>query len=524
VGPRPDPLAQQGQRDRQRRRPRQRPQRLDLRRQLGPSETGRARQHRGRPEGPLPGEGGAPESAKHKYSYDAWNRLVKATNDSDVTIVEYRYDGLGRRIRKFTDKDGDNWTVREYYYNNQWQNLEVRKDAGKARAGSPPAEPDLATTLNEQYVWSARYVDAPVLRDRDTDGNGTLDETLYYTTDGNSNITALVGTDGAVVERYLYDSYGKATFLTGAWVKTQIGQETPGTLSAYANEVLYSGYRLDPETGLYHVRHRVYHVALGLWLERDPEGYVDGMSLYEYCRSRPAVETDALGLEVYVVFSYVNPDKDAPKSFKRAGETWRNEVQGSKAFDAAQDVFIDKTFKTEQEFKDAWHDLRQEVDKRNDSLRKDNKPEQGVKEARVFTHASPKKDTGGLELADGTLTRDEIKGLEKIRWDESAVLGLHGCRTGVSDDGAEPLAQTFADSQRVKTVGEMGKSTFSQKEDTHVTIDSDPKQPSSKVYLHSYDYGQNATLYIFGSNKRIPSKEFLPRPQAAPATERRRSQ
>ena len=190
----------------------------------------------------------------------------------------------------------DTWTVREYYYNNQWQNLEVRKDAGKARAGSPSAEPDLATTLNEQYVWSARYVDAPVLRDRDTGTDGTLDETLYYTTDGNSNITALVGTDGAVVERYVYDSYGKVTFLTGAWVKTQIGQETAGTLSAYATEVLYCGYRFDSESGLYHVRHRVYHVTLGRWMQRDPQGYVDGMSLYTYVGGNPLSGVDPLGL------------------------------------------------------------------------------------------------------------------------------------------------------------------------------------------------------------------------------------
>ena len=44
-------------------------------------------------------------------------------------------------------------------------------------------------------------------------------------------------------------------------------------------------------------RYRNYHPTLGRWIERDPEGYVDGMSLYQYCRSNPAGMTDPTGLE-----------------------------------------------------------------------------------------------------------------------------------------------------------------------------------------------------------------------------------
>ena len=36
-----------------------------------------------------------------RYIYDAWNRLVKATlDDTDVTIHEAAFDGLGRRVMK----------------------------------------------------------------------------------------------------------------------------------------------------------------------------------------------------------------------------------------------------------------------------------------------------------------------------------------------------------------------------------------------------------------------------------------
>jgi len=43
-------------------------------------------------------------------------------------------------------------------------------------------------------------------------------------------------------------------------------------------------------------RYRNYHPTLGRWIERDPEGYVDGMSLYQYCRSNPVGMTDPTGL------------------------------------------------------------------------------------------------------------------------------------------------------------------------------------------------------------------------------------
>jgi len=53
-------------------------------------------------------------ASTYNCTYDAWNRLTKVDNNI-FTVAEYRYDGLGRRIRKF-EPDGQNWTVTEYYY------------------------------------------------------------------------------------------------------------------------------------------------------------------------------------------------------------------------------------------------------------------------------------------------------------------------------------------------------------------------------------------------------------------------
>ena len=146
-----------------------------------------------------------------------------------------------------------------------------------------------------------RYIDAPVLRDRDADGNaGTgdlgksssgLEQRVYYLTDGNFNpegapsgVTALGSPNGTVLERYAYDAYGNPRFYAADW--------STRSQSSYANAILFCGYFRDAETGLYHVRHRYYHPRLGRWLSRDPIGYVDGMGLYEYCMGSPTPRAD----------------------------------------------------------------------------------------------------------------------------------------------------------------------------------------------------------------------------------------
>jgi RHS repeat-associated protein len=119
-------------------------------------------------------------------------------------------------------------------------------------------------------------------------GSG-LDERLYYLTDANMNVTALLDTGGDAVERYVYDPYGKVTIYDATWTSTR-------SSSSYENAILFCGYRRDSETGLYDVRNRTYHPTPGRWLQRDPLGYIDGPSLYEYVGGAPAVGTDPAGL------------------------------------------------------------------------------------------------------------------------------------------------------------------------------------------------------------------------------------
>jgi len=97
-----------------------------------------------------------------------------------------------------------------------------------------------------------------------------------------------VDTSGTVLERVVYDPYGNPTFYDGSWT-------TPAATSSYENVVLYCGYHLDPETGLYLVRRRVYHPTLGRWVQRDPAGYVDGPNMAEYVGNAPTRGLDPSG-------------------------------------------------------------------------------------------------------------------------------------------------------------------------------------------------------------------------------------
>ena len=229
--------------------------------------------------GPRPGNE-ATEAEALLVVYDAWNRPVEFWKDTDESgdlddpgdtqILECRYDGAGRRIQKTVKGDPD--VTFDYYYSGR-QVVEIRKDGSEHPY--------------KQYVWGLRYVHSPVCRwyDENADGEGVVQH--YYCNDANFNVTALVDTGGNVVERYAYSPYGKVSFFDGNW--------QPRQSSAYANDILFTGHRLDTETGLYYGGWRYYHPTLGCWIGRETE-YRDGLSLYEYVGSNPLVRIDPTGM------------------------------------------------------------------------------------------------------------------------------------------------------------------------------------------------------------------------------------
>jgi len=207
-------------------------------------------------------------------TYDAWNRAVKIEEGPDK-VAEYEYDGAKRRAVKKTYASGSLDETRHFYYTEpaKWQVVEERVDSS--------SDPD------RQFVWGLRYVDDIIVRDRDTTGDGTLEERLYGIQDANWHLTSIADTNGLVQERFAYAAYGVSAARTAAF--------SSRASSNYDWEVRFAGYRWDLEGDLYQVRNRVLHPALGVWIQRDPLGFASGANLYQYANSSPANLTDPTG-------------------------------------------------------------------------------------------------------------------------------------------------------------------------------------------------------------------------------------
>jgi RHS repeat-associated protein len=197
-------------------------------------------------------------------------------DSSNVVIVTYGRDALHRHV---TDTVGS--TVTDRFFSTDWQLLETK----------------LGSNTVTRNVWSPVYVDGLVLRDRDTDANGTLDERLYALQDANWNTTALVNAGGTVQERYTYTPFGQVTFRNGSG----------STLSASAKDWVFlhqGGERIA--AGDYEFRNRVYSPSLGRWLSNDPLGFdARDQNWYRAIGNNPGNGNDPSGLEWWWLGKYL---------------------------------------------------------------------------------------------------------------------------------------------------------------------------------------------------------------------------
>ncbi len=192
----------------------------------------------------------------------------------------YSYDALGRRIESISDVRD---LTKRYYHDGQ-QVIEEYDGAGT------PAR-------QRYYVWG-NYIDELLMFNDDagddSDYNVCHDQ-LY------SAHALLSKADGAIVERYDYDAYGKPVIYTddggdGDWWD---GDESTDYVSAKGLVYLFTGREYESLSSytvyLQYSRGRYYHLALHRWMQRDLEEYFEGMSLYEYALSSPIINVDWLG-------------------------------------------------------------------------------------------------------------------------------------------------------------------------------------------------------------------------------------
>jgi RHS repeat-associated protein len=193
------------------------------------------------------------------YAWDIENRLTTATQGAN-TLGTYAYDALGRRVSKTV---GANTTV---FVSDGMQKICEYENG----------------TLARSYAYGS-YIDEPLVMISGVNK-------YYYHSNNLYSVAALTDAAGAVIERYKYDPYGKATILAADGLATR-------TASIVNNPFLYDGYYHDTETGLEFVNARYYSSDLGRFIARDPIGYEGSKwNLYEYVKSAPNFQIDPMGL------------------------------------------------------------------------------------------------------------------------------------------------------------------------------------------------------------------------------------
>jgi RHS repeat-associated protein len=251
--------------------------------------------------------GNMTDDGSRTFEYDAFNhiRTVKRKADS-LTIGEYTYDALGRRIRKTVSNGGlsggiTNGTTDYLYAGNQC--IEERN------ASNAPTR---------HFVWGL-YIDELIQLREDVSTSPAdyypLQDLLYRT-------TALTDSAGDIVEAYDTDAYGRTLIFSSPGPDGHWFTDDDVTTSQPRCEYIYTGRQYDPESQLYYYRARSYSPTLGRFMQRDPIGYPEATTswisqkfpaptantppgetvsssdtgIYNYVEANPTCGADPLGL------------------------------------------------------------------------------------------------------------------------------------------------------------------------------------------------------------------------------------
>ena len=286
----------------------------------------------------------------YTYVYDAFNRLRKVKNRANTHLLaEYRYNGLGHRIGIHEDTDAsgvvdssDKW----FYdaFDERWRMI-----ARYRESDTSPKEDIVPHQAGLDGRGRSSYLDLVICRNKDANtgwtsaSDGVLEERLYYCQNWHAEVSAIVTSGGAMKEWVKYSAYGTPLGLpggdtnsSGATDATDVTQvqtwingsaydvrgdiDLNGTVDATDKSTIrnsfsgislgfrnlsaagvasrkgFAGYEyLTTLAPKYQVRSRALLCDAGRWEIRDPLGYVDGLSLYQYIHSSPLGGVDPTG-------------------------------------------------------------------------------------------------------------------------------------------------------------------------------------------------------------------------------------
>ena len=191
-----------------------------------------------------------------------------------TSTISYKYDAFNRRIEKNV-----NGTITRYVYDR----------------GNIHLEYDGNNTFQAKYVHSDN-VDEPLRMERPDNPYKNAKfpvQEFYYHRDRLGNITEITDFEGTVVQRYVYDAFGKVSIFD-----KDGNAITPESAKYLKSPYAFTGQEYDHETGMFLHGVRFYDPDSGRFISEEPLG-LDGPNLYWYTLNNPINYVDPTGLVTY---------------------------------------------------------------------------------------------------------------------------------------------------------------------------------------------------------------------------------
>ena len=199
-----------------------------------------------------------------QFAWDHRDRLIGVVmkpgeNANPTSTISYKYDAFNRRIEKNV-----NGTITRYVYDR----------------GNIHLEYDGNNTFQAKYVHSDN-VDEPLRMER-PDNPYKNDkfpvQEFYYHRDRLGNITEITDFEGTVVQRYVYDAFGKVSIFD-----KDGNAITPNSANYLKSPYAFTGQEYDYETGNIFFDARYLDPNTGRYISEDSMGFAGlDENLYRY--------------------------------------------------------------------------------------------------------------------------------------------------------------------------------------------------------------------------------------------------